>query len=85
MDILLAIILAILCMFVGFFFGRQIEKKAHQNPETFDGYIAIDYDNGQFNLFAGFNREPSNYLYNGQIVKMEVVDLTTKSQEKQSP
>lgn len=96
MDILLTIILGLLCYAIGCALGEYTVKKANRNPGQIDGYIAIDHDNGQFNLFAGFNQEPSRYLHDGQIVKMEVVDLTgqahpnpqrisSKSQEKQRP
>lgn len=85
MDILITVFLCILCVAIGCLLGWHTEKKANHNPGKLDGYIAIDHDNGQFNLFAGFNQEPRNYLRDGQIVRMEVIDLTGQSQEKQRP
>lgn len=85
MDFLLTVILSFISMVIGCFLGWCTEKKANRNPGKLDGYIAIDHDNGQFNLFAGFNQEPRNYLRDGQIVRMEVIDLTGQSQEKQRP
>ena len=96
MDILLTFILSFICMVIGCFLGWCTEKKANRNPGKIDGYIAIDHNNGEFNLFAGFNREPRDHLHDRQIVRMEVVDISEQavnnklsigfyeSQEKQS-
>ena len=78
MDVLLAIAICVGCLIIGAVLAFSVEKKANRNPGEIDGYIVIDHDDGQFNLFSTFRQEPRDHLHDKQILTMEVMDISNR-------
>ena len=71
----------------GFVYGVYRSDAAAKKEAGKDGFIVIDRSDGEFNFFANLANDPRQFK-NGQIVSLEVADITNlpisaSSQEKQ--